>query len=167
MGQEENRSYLTTVAGKGQVLSSDVQSNGESGLSIFTTGIPELATLRPNVVQVSQDKTQLPSGTPTGALQTDSSMVSMLGTTIVDTFDELGDFISVSGSTMAMFVAVIVWLYVATQTVGIGGGVAGAVLSIPFILGAAYIGVFAWIYIAVLAIMSIFIFGWYFIASRT
>lgn len=160
-------SYVTTVAGKGQVLSDDTQITRESGISIFTTGIPELASRRPNVVQISQQDVEMPSGTPTGALQADSDMTTMLGADIVASFDAVGDLFGVEGSTIALFIACILWMFVATQTVGVGAGAAGVILSIPFVIGAAYIGVLAWIYVAVLAILSIFLAGWHFIARQT
>jgi hypothetical protein len=167
IGTEEERSYLTTIAGKGQVLSDDTQSNGESGMSIFTVGIPELATRRPDLVQVSQSTTELPSGTPTGALQSSSSMTTALGATITNTFNAIATFFGINGGVLALFTAIMMWLYISTQTVGVGAGVAGAILAIPFMIGAAYIGVLAWIYIALLAILSIFAFGWHYIARQT
>lgn len=128
---------LTTyVTGYGTVLSS-------AGCEIFTTAIPNLVIVRPDLCSISIQELD-PDSIPSDNLSTSGTLNSTVnfGSTIMTAFNNLGAYMGVSGGLLAgVFWFVLIILVAGIGTSASGSSVVGTMISLPILFIGNYLGV--------------------------
>lgn len=142
--------YTTYVAGRGEVL------NAEGG-TIFSTGIPGLSSVRPDIFQVySQTGTYTSSEYSQSARQAAAAWQTNIGPDATVAVTRLGNIVGMPGDTMITFFFVVIVFALGLLAFPAGHTVAALALSLMVLLGGLFMGV-SWIYIGVIALVAIFL----------
>jgi hypothetical protein len=126
-----SETFTISVAGQGDVLNAE-------GNVIFTTGIPALASVRPDLFEVALITPEYDAETWVDTWGA-TTWQDQVGATLETILDDTGFFLGVDGKAIGGFGLLICWIAVAMLIVGKGGKPSLALfIAIPFVIIGTY-----------------------------
>lgn len=126
------------------------------GRTYFTTAIPGLDSVIPDLFQSVSYDIDIVHDTPTAALETELSMSNKLGAAIAASFSGLGDYFGISASVMGGVFLMSMCMLVMFMVYKYSGNItASMVLAIPFVIIGAWSGLMPLAALFVVAIIVV------------
>jgi len=143
--------YLKTGTSYGTIIT-------DTAGGYFTTGIPNIAQIRPNLFGSAEYKASLTTLSGDIDYNTGSTLTSRLGTGIVTDITTIGDVFNLSADNVALFIilgiVLLLIIYTISQTGGFGA-LGALILCVPIIMAGMYLNMIKIAMIAVVAVIMV------------
>ena len=155
MGEYYGEDFTSFVAGKGIVLN-------DAGGIIFSTHIPGLDSIRPDLFEVTSGTQYTETGEYTQLLQRDLYWETLLGPYVTGALTSAGNVVGISGSTMGVLLTFLVYILVAILCFAPGHAIAAIVVPMPIIITIWGTGMAELVLMGVILAVAIMLLIWQF-----